>query len=60
MAEEKEIYRPINYLKFGDFYDVSNFGNIRSNYNKRVLTKKKITINIFMYLYQNLLINMSV
>ena len=35
-----EQYKPVNYLDFGDYYDVSNLGNVRSNYNKRVLTQK--------------------
>ena len=39
MTEEKEIYKPVNLENFGDYYDVSNFGKVRSNWNNRLLTQ---------------------
>lgn len=36
---KEEIYKPVKYENFGDFYDVSNFGNVRSNWNDRVMNQ---------------------
>lgn len=39
MTEQKEIYKPVNYENFGDFYDVSNFGNIMFRSKQRLLNQ---------------------
>lgn len=37
MSTEEEIYKPVNYEDFGNFYEVSNFGNVRLVGTKQIL-----------------------
>ena len=41
MTDEKEIYKQVKYENFGDFYYVSNFGNVKSNFNNRILSQRE-------------------
>lgn len=38
-SDEKEIYKPVKYENFGDFYDVSNFGNVKLRSENRIINQ---------------------
>lgn len=51
-TDEKEIYKPVKYENFGDFYDVSNCGNVKSKLNNHLLKQSENNGYLYVSFYK--------